>query len=323
MEPFMTADDDQLNCEVDVVRSTDSADGTAEFARQNSPSTTFEKSASPMVAVDLGAVTHPGHVRATNEDHCLVLSFERSLKTIITNLAECALPSNFDEVGYGMVVADGMSGVAGGQIASSKALCKLVELVLSTPDWIMKLDEPDRFATVMQRMTERFRAIDSALREQGTRDQSLRGMGTTLTVAVSLGADAVIGHIGDSRAYQLQDGELRQLTRDHTLAQAMIDAGRRDMTTAAMRSVLTAALGSSAELKDPQLERLSLKDGDQLLLCSDGLTEMIRDDEIAAVLREARDASEACQTLVDRALRAGGLDNITAVVARYKFTTAA
>lgn len=300
---------------------------TAEFGwRKSTSGTTFEPGKSALVKVDLDALTNPGRIRPNNEDHCLVVRFERSLKALISNLPESVLPSTFAEVGYGMLVADGMGGVAGGEIASSMALCKIVELVLSTPDWIMKLEESKYVNTVMHRMTERFRAVDTALRARGESNDSLRGMGTTLTVAVSLGAELLIGHIGDSRAYLFREGELLQLTQDHTLAQAMIDAGlahAEDTTTAAMRRVLTAALGAGGEPRDPQLQRLRLRDDDQVLLCSDGLTEMLKEEEISAVLREANSANEACHSLVDRALRAGGLDNITVALARYKFPTAA
>ena len=87
------------------------------------------------------------------------------------------------------------------------ALCKLIELVVNTPDWIMKLNQREDSAIVMQRMTQRFRQIDDVLREEAAGDSSLLGMGTTLTVAVSLGANLLIGHIGDSRAYLLRGAD--------------------------------------------------------------------------------------------------------------------
>jgi protein phosphatase len=300
-------------------------DSTGKTLFAESPAADSVNPASASVQVDLGAITHPGFLRSTNEDHCLVVRFERSLKTVITNLAEGILPSSFDEVGYGMMVADGMGGAVAGEVASSNALCKFVELAVSTPDWIMKINRPEHFDTVAQRMATRFQAVDSALRKQGEQDISLRGMGTTLTLAVSLGADVLIGHIGDSRAYLFHDGELQQLTRDHTLAQSMIDAGlaqSEDKTLSAMRRVLTAALGSTGERKSAELQRVRLSHADQILLCSDGLTEMINETEIASVLRGSNNASESCQTLVDLALLAGGLDNITVVLAHYKFPSA-
>jgi serine/threonine protein phosphatase PrpC len=145
-------------------------------------------------------------------------------------------------------------------------------------------------------------------------------------VAISLGADLVIGHIGDSRAYLLRGARLHRLTRDHTMAQALVDAGianPQDAATKAMRHVLTAALGSTGERSDPEVQRLHLSDGDQLLLCTDGLTDMVEDKEIVSSLRDATSAEAACGVLVDRALAGGGRDNVTVVLARYQFPTTA
>src|SRR5215203_6353231 len=208
------------------------------------------KPASADVKVEIAAASHRGHVRENNEDHYLAVRFQRSLETLCTNVEEGVLEPSFEEIGYGMLVADGMGGMAAGEVASRIALCKLLELVVNTPDWIMKVNERDDINVAMDRMTDRFRQIDDALREQARRDSSLLGMGTTLTVSVSLGRDLLIGHIGDSRAYVMRNGKLHQVTSDHTLAQALIDAGLAepdDATINAMRHVLTAALGSSGE----------------------------------------------------------------------------
>jgi serine/threonine protein phosphatase PrpC len=282
--------------------------------------------ASALVKVDLAGLSNRGHVRPSNEDHYFAARIERSLKTLTTNLAEGVLPNSFAETAYGLLVADGMGGMAAGEVASSSALCKLVELVVNTPDWIMRLDQSEDSPLVMQRMTQRFRQIDDDLRDQARKDPALAGMGTTLTVAISLGADLVIGHIGDSRAYLLRGARLHRLTRDHTMAQVLIDAGiakPRDAATQAMRHVLTAALGSTGEKSDPEVQRLHLSDGDQLLLCTDGLTETVADKVIASTLRDAASADAACGALIDLALAGGGTDNATVVLARYQFPPAA
>ena len=274
------------------------------------------------VRVDLAAQSHQGHVRDNNEDHYLAVRITRSLETVLTNLGEGVLPKRFDETAYGMLVADGIGGMAAGEIASRAALMRLLELVVQTPDWFMRMDQRENTATVMRRMTNRFRQIDDELREQGESNESLHGMGTTLTVTASLGSDLFLSHIGDSRAYLLRRGKLYQLTKDHTLAQALIDAGiagAEDTSTRAMRHVLTAALGSTGERTDPQVQRLHLSDGDQLLLCTDGLTEMVTDDHIAALLTDANSSQAACQGLIDLALAGGGKDNITVVLAGYRF----
>lgn len=277
---------------------------------------------SAQVQVDLAGLSHQGFVRNNNEDHYLAVRITRSLATVLTNLTKGVLPDQFDETAYGLLVADGMGGMAAGEVASSVALLRLLELVVQTPDWIMKMNQRENAAIVMRRMTHRFRQIDDELREQGDADKSLHGMGTTLTVAASLGTDLFLSHIGDSRAYLLRSKKLHQLTKDHTLAQALIEAGiagANDSSTQAMRHVLTAALGSTGERTDPQVQRFHLSDGDQLLLCTDGLSEMVADDNIAAVLIDAKSSETACQALVDLALAGGGKDNITVVLARYRF----
>jgi len=269
--------------------------------------------------VDLGAISHQGYVRENNEDRYLVMRFGRSLDNLATNLDENFLEKSYGITGYGLLVADGLGGMAAGEIASNLAIAKLVELIVETPDWVLALKKNKDVRTVLQRMSERFVHIDKILREEAQADAALQGMGTTLTVAGTLGNDLVLGHVGDSRAYLLRGASLRQLTKDHTLAQALIDAGVAnydDPAPRSMRHVLTAAIGSLGE-REPQVDRLILRSGDQLLLCTDGLTEVVEDQLIAEVLREASSAQRACQNLVDLALSGGETDNITLVLARF------
>lgn len=274
---------------------------------------------SALTAVDVAAATHTGHVKKDNEDHYLVIRFGRSLENLSTNLEKGLLEHSYDVKGYCMFVADGIGGVAGGHVASRMSLTRLVDLLVETPDWIMSFTSEEYAMIVLQRMKERFLQIDETLRAEAER-VSLHGMGTTLTVAGTVGRELVIGHIGDSRAYLLRAGKLKQLTTDHTLAQALIDAGvakADDPATRSMRHVLTAALGSLGEVIQPEVYRMELFNHDQLLLCTDGLTEMVDDTTIASVIGEADSAEKACRNLVDLALAAGGLDNITVVLARF------
>src|SRR5215813_5586476 len=281
----------------------------------------FIKDAGCAMAVDIAAASHAGHVRQNNEDHYLVIRFRRSLEGLQTNLGASVLARTYDLTGYGLLVADGLGGMAAGEVASSAALAKLIELVVDTPDWIMGLQEKENAEIVLQRMKDRFLLIDDSLKEQAARDETLRGMGTTLTVAGILDRDLVIGHVGDSRAYLLRDGSFKQLTTDHTLAQALIDAGivgREEPASRSMRHVLTAALGSSGARTQPEVRRLRLELDDQVLLCTDGLTEMVDDKAIASLLRNAPNAEKACQDLITVALAAGGLANVTVAVARFQ-----
>ncbi|HEY6802721.1 MAG TPA: protein phosphatase 2C domain-containing protein [Pyrinomonadaceae bacterium] len=270
---------------------------------------------------ELGAITHKGHVRSQNEDSYLLIRFGRSLENVMTNLEDHLLKKDYSVSGYGLLVADGMGGMAGGQVASRMTLAKLVELIVDTSDWTLRMDRESDANTVMRRMSDRFLKIDQALREEAAVNTSLRGMGTTLTVAGLLGRELVIGHVGDSRAYLLSAGNLKQLTTDHTMAQALIDAGVAkydDPATRSMRHVLTAAIGAMGDGHEPQVQRYTLADSDQLLLCTDGLTEIVDDATIARVLSEAESAQAACETLLDLALEGGGPDNITVVVLRLR-----
>jgi protein phosphatase len=270
--------------------------------------------------IDLGAISHQGHVRQNNEDSYLVMRFGRSLENLLTNIDPELLDQSYFMNGYGMLVADGMGGMAGGEVASRLALTKLIDLIVETSDWTLALKRQRDVTTVLERMTERFLEIDEVLRKEAHSDQTLRGMGTTLTVAGAIGNDLIIGHVGDSRAYLLRGDSFKQLTTDHTLAQALIDAGvasRDDPASRSMRHVLTAAVGSLGDQVDPQVQRLKLSAGDQLLLCTDGLTEIVDDEIIAQVMRESTCAQSTCQALVDLALASGGPDNITIVLAHF------
>jgi protein phosphatase len=272
------------------------------------------------VRVDIAGASHQGHKRKNNEDHYLTLRFQRSLETLSTNIKDGHLNTAFEETGYGMVVADGMGGMAGGEIASRMALCKLVELVVNTPDWFMRFSEPEDVVKLTQRITQRFHQIDEAIKAHTKVEPSLVGMGTTLTLGVSLGSHLLVGHLGDSRAYLMREDKMHQLTSDHTLAQTLIDAGiirPEDPSIRTTRHVLTTALGAIAKGTEPQVQRVDIKMGDQVLLCTDGLTEMVPDDKIASILGSTGGSDSACQELVNAALDGGGRDNITVVVARY------
>jgi PPM family protein phosphatase len=279
------------------------------------------RTASSAVQVDLAALSDQGKVRPNNEDHFLVVRFNRALQTMLTNLPEGLIPFRAEEVGYGMVVADGMGGKAAGEVASRLAIRTLINLALATPDWVMTRGEPE-IERVMQRMAERYRRVDAALREEAQADPSLAGMGTTMTLACILGADLILAHVGDSRAYLLRSGALHPLTRDHTLVRELVDRGVVRPEQAAnhpFRHVLTRALGVGGGEIDAEVQWVSLADEDQLLLCTDGLTDMVDATAIGAILRSSASSNDACQTLVELALQNGGKDNVTVVLARYRF----
>jgi protein phosphatase len=269
--------------------------------------------------VDVSGLSHAGKVRPQNEDHFLVTRFGRYLESLSTNLPAGQVPQRAEEVGYAMLVADGMGGHAAGELASQIAISGVVKLALAQPDWILKLDGTQA-SEVERRAKERVQDVHSELIARAQQDRSLSGMGTTVTIALSLAHDLQIVHVGDSRAYLLRGDTLHQLTRDHTFVQQLVDRGQMSRDEAArhrMRHILTNVVGGSDTAVEVDVDLVHLTNDDRLLLCSDGLTDLVRDDEIAKLMLAGRTSDETCQRLVDLALERGGTDNITVVVARY------
>ena len=297
------------------------ANDTAEL-----PASTLSAGANRAVSayarVEVAGLTHPGRVRPNNEDHFLICRFGRFLETLQTNVPEGEIPSRADEIGYAMLVADGVGGGAAGEVASKLAISTLVHLVLQTPDWFLRVEEDSWMQEAMRRTTERYEQVNAALTEQARTDPDLRGFATTLTLASSLGRKLLVANIGDSRAYLLRNDRLRLLTRDHTMAQALEEAGLihpEQLATHRMRHILLKALGDSNQQVKPEVHEHTLEDGDCLLVCTDGLTDLVDEKLIAKILARGEPAKQICESLVDEALRAGGKDNVTTVFARYRF----
>lgn len=226
---------------------------------------------------DFASVTDVGRVRKANEDSYFVRS-----------------PL--------FVVADGMGGAQAGEVASK----------IAAESFSVELDET---IAPEPRMKNVVRKANSEIHSKSRADQSLSGMGTTLT-AVLLGDDEItIAHVGDSRAYRLRDGELERLTRDHSLVGEMVRRGaitEEEAEVHPQRSILTRALGPEAEVEIDTLSH-AVRDGDIYMLCSDGLTGMVSEAAIAEVLGTGESMRTAGEELIRRANLAGGVDNITVV----------
>lgn len=274
---------------------------------------------SSLVRIDVSALSHPGNVRANNEDQFFVTKLARSLETMLSSLPPGDVPDREDEVNYVMVVADGMGGHAAGEVASRLAISALVSLALDLPDWIFRVDD-EGAPEIERRARQIVQQVSSLLVQRGREDAALRGMGSTLTAARSYGRDLLIVHVGDSRAYLFRAGKLDHLTKDHTYAQMMVDCGRLqacDVASSGVAHILTNAIGGSTEQVDVDVDLLRLEDGDRILLCSDGLTDIVDDAAIANVLTGSPTSSDACAELMRQALEGGGRDNITVIVAGY------
>ena len=200
-------------------------------------------------------------------------------------------------------VADGMGGHAAGEVASEIAVNVLAERAPAHPD----------SEALGRAVEEANRAVIRAAHEGRGRE----GMGTTMTAAMLEGERLIIAQVGDSRAYLLHQGKLQQLTRDHSLMADMIEAGQltpEEARTHPQRSVITRALGSDA-LLHPDIYEINVETGDRLLICSDGLSGMIFDDQIENTLRRVQDPQRCASQLVNEAIAAGGHDNVTVIVA--------
>lgn len=200
------------------------------------------------------------------------------------------------------VVADGMGGHEAGEVASRIAVDTMEKLA-------PKSASPEALATAVV-------AANEAVIEGARNGTGKPGMGTTLTAAYVCDKDIIIAQVGDSRAYLLRNGQLQRVTRDHSLVADLIEQGRLTEEEARFhpqRSVITRALGSDAHMQ-ADIYTLQAEEGDRLLLCSDGLSSMVDDEEIEKALVEFPVPADACEALVDAALQSGGMDNVTVIV---------
>ena len=273
--------------------------------------------------VDVAGLTHIGQHRDKNEDSYLIATLQRSM------LVHDASPSARgwfagDAAGIMLIVADGMGGQGGGDVASRVAVDAVVNYLLNCMPWLTRRSAKSPSSAmpslpgVRDQLSTALVAGDSTVRFAGAQTGTPH-MGTTLTMALLLGQVAYIAHVGDSRCYVLHQRELRRLTRDHTLAQRLLDEAADAVGPESnLHHILWNALGATEDVAQPEIQKLVLDPEDVLLLCSDGLTRHVTDAQIETVLRTQVPARERCAMLVESANRAGGLDNITAVVAQAR-----
>lgn len=254
----------------------------------------------------VGASSHNGMVRPLDEDSLLALD----LRAV----------QNAQGRSWGLyIVADGMGGHAAGEIASGLAIRGAAEAVMRsylTPT--LETDAPEEEARLKEVVRKAaLQANDFVRREAEARGND---MGTTLTMALVAGDRAVVGNVGDSRTYLYRGGELRRLSKDHSLVQRLVDLGQitdEEIYTHPQRNAVLRSLGDKADI-EVDVFSLRLRPGDALLLCSDGQWEMTRDPEMAAILAQHDDPQTAAEALVAAANRAGGEDNITVVLVKFE-----
>jgi len=255
--------------------------------------------------------TDLGRVREHNEDRFLVADLSRRQASLLPNVRE----HEVGEHGSLLVVADGMGGAAAGEIASEMATDTIYAHMLK--EWRAEpAPTAQRFA---YRLREAVEAANSHIHSYATAHPEMRGMGTTTTAVGVLGDHVFLTQVGDSRAYLIRDGIAYQLTKDQSLMQRLVEAGELTEEEAAQserRNIILQALGPDPKVK-VDLTHQELRQGDVLVLCSDGLTGPVKKEEIGAIAGRERDLQAACDRLIALANERGGPDNITVIIARF------
>ena len=293
-----------------VRRESNSGMDTIEFQEPPPP---------PRVRITTGALSHKGKIRSNNEDHFLVARLAKSMQICQSSLSNPGETKFSDQDGYLMVVADGMGGAAAGERASALAVESVETFALNTLKWFLHFGKADE-STLLNELRQSLELADRAVVDEAEANARFNGMGTTLTMAYSVGQDLYIVHAGDSRAYLFREGALEQITCDHTLVQLLVSGGvlsAEDAKTHARRNIVTNVIGGPSAGVQAEIHKVRLIDGDVLMLCSDGLTEPVEDHLIEKALVESPDPEAAAEKLIALALEGGGPDNVTTIVARY------
>jgi PPM family protein phosphatase len=270
------------------------------------------------LAVNAFGVTDKGKVRSTNEDQFLIAELTKAMRVWQTTLPEPKVQVG-EERAHLFLVADGMGGHQAGERASALAVAAIEHFTLNSFRWFFGTDGSEA-KKVLAQFQSAFSQADAEIAETVAAHPELHGMGTTVTMAFQLGTQLCVVHAGDSRAYLHRQHELHQLTKDHTLVADLVRTGVLQPDQAAdhhLRHVITNVIGGPEAGVKVEARALQVRDGDRLLLCSDGLTEMVTDDTIAAILDVERAPEAAAKKLLERANEGAAPDNITLVVVSF------
>jgi serine/threonine protein phosphatase PrpC len=273
---------------------------------------------SSRVALEIGAASVRGTLRPHNTDHYLAIKISRGLETVRTSLAETDYPAAFEEHAYAMIVADGIGSHGEGAHASRVALSALAHLAITHGHWNVRVGS-QAAEDIRIQIQFFFHRVDDALRRAG-RAFPNTGLATSLTMAAVAGKDLFFTSVGHSKAFLFRSGRLIQLTTNHTREAKGSDAlppselghAKRDL-----KHVVTKTVGGEPGDADVDIEQIQLMHGDRLLLCTNGLTDGVSEDEIADALAVRRSPEEDCRQLVDLAALSGTYDDMTAMVANY------
>ncbi len=269
----------------------------------------------PRVTVHVFGRTDVGRTREHNEDAFVVADLTTDNATLQPEVRTHVS----GERGSLFMVADGMGGAAAGEIASAMAVDIVLEELRSR--WLgAPTADPKAFAFALREATD---AANTRIHEFAQAHPEHRGMGTTATIAGLLGDTLYLAQVGDSRAYLIRDGVARQITKDQSLMQKLVEAGEitaEEAERSDRRNIILQALGPEARIRIDLTQQV-VRRGDTLVLCSDGLSGVVKPEEIATVVREEPDLVAVCKRLIDLANASGGPDNITVVTARFEGDT--
>jgi protein phosphatase len=272
---------------------------------------------SSAIGLEIGAASVCGKLSSQNTDHYLALRLGRLQETLITTLAAADLPPRFEEYSYALLVADGLGGDVGAR-ASRVALSALAHLVVRYGKWNVRVN-PTTAVEIAAQGEFFFNRAHEAVREAGRADFRVTEMATSLTALYIVEGSLFFAHVGHSSAFLFRDGILIQLTTNDTLEQQR-QAGRPtafDQTKWDFAHAVTETIGGRPTAPEVEIEHVKLLSGDRLLLCTNGLTDVVTKDRIADVLALCRNPKEDCQRLIDLALAQGSPDDVTAVLADY------
>lgn len=275
-----------------------------------------------MLRIQAASQSDLGKVREQNEDDCYI-----------------QMNSGSDEASGLFIVADGMGGYKAGEVASKLAVKEIREILnpifapssadetvtlpaLASPEdshQTRRLPEMREVTLIHERLKQAITAANEVIVNYGKARREARGLGSTVTVAVILGNNAYIANVGDSRTYLLRKDTLRPITKDHSLVARLVDSGHitpEQVYDHPQRNLIYRSLGAGHSSVEVDVFYETLKPGDMLLLCTDGLWEMVRAEEMKRILSSDEPLESICQQLIDAANQGGGEDNITAVVVR-------
>jgi protein phosphatase len=270
--------------------------------------------------MDCYGLSDKGCRRPNNQDHFLIADLNKSMRVHGTSL-------NLDQDAriYGgsqgklLVVADGMGGEAEGERASTIAVDQVTTYVLNSLAWCFRLEDNSE-QDFSEHLKEALISCQESIHAVALRHPEMHTMGTTMTMVYILWPRAFVVHVGDSRCYLLRNGQLDQITTDHTMGHVLAKVGQLNRNEARRTSLghaLWNVLGGRSQELSVDVDRLTLQRDDTLLLCTDGLYDMVADDQLAVILNSSRSAEAACRQLVELANENGGKDNITLIVARF------